>query len=90
VSSFGQVRLSKIWRMLRKCAPGYKKTRQQHKWRVEFDGRTFPDLPLGSHGSKDPEIQLGVVKKMIRHLRIDPECAYQYLPQVGKPKTSSN
>lgn len=63
-------------------------TRQTHKWRIDFRERTFPDLPLGAHGAKDPEIQLGVVKKMIRHLEIDLDCAYKYLPQIGKPKSA--
>lgn len=86
MSSFGQVKLSKGWKMLRKCAEGYEKIEQPHKWRIEYHGRTFPDLPLGNRTSKTPEVELGVVRKMIRHLGIDPECAYEYLPQVGKPK----
>jgi len=88
VSSFGQVKLSKIWKMLKKCAEGHVATPQAHKWRIDFGDRTFPDLPLGAHGADDPEIQLGVVRKMIRHLRIDLDCAYKYLPQIGKPTSS--
>lgn len=89
MTSFGQVRLSKVWKMLRKCARGYTRVEQQHKWRIEHEGRTFPDLPLGQHGRDDPEIELGIIRKMIRHLKIDPECAFRYLPQIGKPKLKS-
>lgn len=59
MTSFGRVELSKIWRMLERCAEGYRAVEQPHKWRVEYAGRTFPDLPLGKRASKTPEIELG-------------------------------
>lgn len=87
MTSFGQVKLSKVWAMLRRCADGYRRIEQSHKWRVEFNGRVFPDLPLGKRKSKTPEVELGVVRKMVRHLGIDSDCAHKYLPQLGKPKS---
>jgi len=84
MSSFGTVHLSKIWKMLKKCADGYKAIELAHKWRVEYRGRTFPDLPIGRRGSNTPEVELGVVKKMIRHLQLDPDCVHRHLPQIPK------
>lgn len=84
MTSFGRVKLSKIWRMLERCAEGYRAVEQPHKWRVEYAGRTFPDLPLGKRASKTPEIELGAVKKMCRHLRLDPDCVHKHLPQIPK------
>jgi hypothetical protein len=84
MTSFGRVKLSKVWRMLKKCAGGYRAIEQGHKWRVEYRDRTFPDLPLGDRTSRMPEVELGVLKKMIRHLQLDPDCVHRHLPQIPK------
>lgn len=87
MSSFGQVKLSKVWKMLDSCADGYEAVEQQHSWRVMYKGRTYPKLQLGKRSSATREVELGHVKKMIRHLGIDPECASRHLPQLPKPKS---
>jgi hypothetical protein len=84
MSSFGLIQLSKVWKMLERCAEGYRRIEQPHKWRVEYRGRTFPDLPLGKRASKTPVVQRGVVRKMVRHLELDSECVAVYLPELGK------
>ena len=66
--------------MLDACAPGSVRTPGEHKWRVVWGGRTYPSLPRGEHGKTNPEIGVGHVRKMIRHLGIDMACAKQHLP----------
>lgn len=87
MSSHGQVRLSKVWKMLDACAPGHRRIEQKHNWRIEFQGRTYPNLQLGKRASSSPEVELGHIEKMIRHLAIDAHCAWKHLPQLNKPKT---
>ena len=71
MSSFGTVGLKEVWAMLDVCAPGYSKKETPHKWRITFNGKTYPSLPLGPHGNrKNPSIQMGHVKNMARHLGI--------------------
>lgn len=82
MSSNGQVQLKKVWKMLNKCADGHKAIEQQHLWRIEFQGRTFPSLPIGRRKVKVPEVQLGIVRKMVRHLQLDEKCVRRHLPQI--------
>lgn len=86
MSSTGQVKLSKVWKMLDQCAKGYTVKEQPHNWRVMYNGKTFHNLQLGKRQSKTPEVELGVVQKMLNHLGVDQECAWQHLPQLRKPK----
>ena len=86
MSSSGQVKLSKVWKMLDACAPGYQKTLQQHNWRIDYQGRRYPNLQLGKRKSNTPEVELGHVEKMVNHLLIDRNCAWKHLPQLNKPK----
>lgn len=81
MSSKGQVKLRKIWKMLDACAPGYQIREGKHKFIVMWKGRTFPDLPKGQHGKKS-EIELGHVRRMIRMLGIDGKCAKKKLKQL--------
>jgi hypothetical protein len=76
VGTHGRVRLSSIFEMLRKCAPGFHSQETDHYIRITYNGLTFPDLPRGEHGRRDgrAEIQRGVVKKMVRYLGIA-DCA---------------
>ena len=60
--------------LLGSCAPGYGLREGTHAWIVTYNGRTFRELP------KYQNIELGWIRKMIRHLRIDPECAKKYIP----------
>jgi hypothetical protein len=87
MSSFGQVKLSKVWKMLDRCAPGHTVVEQGHLWRVMYRDKTFPALQLGKRSSKTPEVELGIVRKMVNHLGIDQNCAWKNLPQLRKPKS---
>lgn len=68
--------------MLATCAPGYTKTKTGHKWCVRYGIKAFPSLPTGEHGAADPEIEMGHVKKMIRHLGIRPSCTALQIPAL--------
>jgi hypothetical protein len=69
--------------MLEACAKGFTRKERTHNWVVMWKGRTFPTLPLGPHGSRvNPDIQIGKVKQMVRHLGIDQDCANGHLPQL--------
>lgn len=89
MSSSGQVKLKKVWKMLDRCAPGHEVVEQPHLWKVMYKGKTFPSLQLGKRSSNTPEVELGVVQKMVNHLGIDQECAWRNLPQLRKPKQDS-
>lgn len=70
--------MSKIRRMRDKCASGYSIEPKKHRQWVRYNGKTYR-LSKGEHGGKDPEIQKGEIKQMIRHLEIDEKCAKQHL-----------
>lgn len=63
---------SDILRMLENCAKGFDLRRTTHGRRVEFNGKTFRDLP------KFDEIEVGHVRKMVRNLGIDKDCAKSF------------
>ena len=68
--------------MLEHCAPGHTKKATDHHWRIAYDQKLYPAFPLGPHGArKNPEIQVGHVRKMARFLGIL-ACAKQQLPQL--------
>ena len=86
MSSFGQVQLSRVWKMLKKCAEDYAAIEQPHSWRIEYDGKVYPNFPLGKRSKATPEIELGHVRKMVRHLGLDPQCVRKHLPQLSSLK----
>jgi hypothetical protein len=69
--------------MLDACAPGHKVLEKKHHYWVLYNGETYRALPLGGHGKRNPEIQIGKIKQMIRQLRIDESCAKKHLPILG-------
>jgi hypothetical protein len=74
------VRLDDVWTMMDACARGYQKRPSSHYWIVTFNGRTYRTLPLGEHGRrKNPEIETGHVRSMIRHLLVSRECAERHI-----------
>jgi hypothetical protein len=80
--SRGQVALKEIRRMLDACAPGARILAKKHRNWVLYNGLTFRGLPLGEHGRRDdPEIEVGHVKRMARHLGIL-DCAKRHLPAL--------
>lgn len=74
------VLLKLVREMLSMCAPGHRIMEKTHYYRVEYGGRTYATLPKGAHSDRgkragQAEIEVGHVRKMIRHLGIDEECA---------------
>jgi len=73
--------------MMDHCAPGSRFEQKPHNWWVYFKRKEPAILPLGKHGARqDPEIEMGHVKKMIRFLDVNRDCASTYFP-ILKPKT---
>ena len=70
--------------MLAECAPGHTIERKKHHYWVRYESMTFRALPLGEHGKENPEIEIGYIRKMIRHLSIDLDCAKKHLPILRK------
>ncbi len=82
MTSSGTVALKEVWSMLGRCAPGHRRQERDHHWCIYFQNRTYPTFPRGEHGArKNPEIQIGHVRKMARHLGIL-DCAREQLPQL--------
>jgi hypothetical protein len=65
-----------VERMLEKCAAGFTLRLATHSRVVVFNGRTYPSLP------KFDKIELGHIRKMVRHLQINRDCASKYVPQL--------
>jgi hypothetical protein len=79
MSSTGTILISEIRAMLNLCAPGHSfKAHGDHYYLVSYGRNRYPSLPRGAHGKKDPEIQRGHVKRMVRMLDIE-ECAKKAL-----------
>lgn len=78
----GTIRLKKIWKMLRKCAKGFTRIESDHYWWIDYAENTFPSLPTGSHGRTNPEIERGVIKRMVNQLELDVECVHRQLPEL--------
>jgi len=77
----GRIKLSTIARMLENCASGAELIPKKHRIWVHWNSRTYRGLPKGSHGSKDPEIERGHVRHMVRFFDLDPACVQQHLRQ---------
>lgn len=72
--------------MLKKCAPAAEMEEKLHHHWVTFNGKIYSGLPKGRHGARDPEVEIGHVVGMIRHLGIDPRCAERLI--AGLPRKS--
>jgi hypothetical protein len=70
-ASFGDV-----CRMLNECAPGHTLRVATHARVVKYNGKTYPSLP------KYPNIELGHIRKMVRYLEINRECAEGHIPNL--------
>lgn len=82
MGSRGQIRLRKILKMLKKCAPGYTLEEKTHLHWIRYEGRKAT-LPQGEHGrGKNAEIEIGHVRNLVRALEIPEDCVSKYLPQV--------
>lgn len=83
MSSFGEVPISDIWKMLDDCAPGYTAKARVHNYVIRYKERSFPRLPVGSHGKRENvAIEAGHVKQMVRQLDLNHECVKRHLPQL--------
>ena len=59
-----------MWAALNECAPGATvKTKRHKKW-VAVAGKTYRGFPRGGHGEKNPEVELGHVRKLGRFFGI--------------------
>lgn len=84
MTSFGQVPLRQVWELLDHCAPGHTREARVHNYCVRYKDRSFPSLPLGRHGKREnPPIEVGHIRKMVRALDIDRDCAKRVVPQLG-------
>ncbi len=63
-----------VSRMLEECARGYTVRLATHSRVITYGGRVYRSLP------KFDKIELGHIRKMIRHLSIDLDCARRHLP----------
>jgi hypothetical protein len=60
--------------MLNYCAKGSEWRLATHSRIIRYNGKVYPSLP------KHDSIEMGHVRKMIRYLQIDLECAKGFLP----------
>lgn len=68
--------------MLDDCAPGAVIVPKPHHNWVVWNRRTYRGLPRGKHGArKNPEIEVGHVKRMARFFEILP-CAQSRIPAL--------
>jgi len=71
MGSNGTVKMKAVLEMLQHCASGFEIDEKTHHHSIKFNGKCYPALPKGRHGKRhNPEIQIGHVKKMARHLGI--------------------
>lgn len=66
--------------MLAACAPGFAIKRKKHHFWVTYNNLVYRSLPTGEHGERYPEIQVGIIRQMIRQLGISMDCARRHLP----------
>ncbi len=82
MSTRGQIPWKQIQKMLGKCTDGWRFVDKTHKRWVYVDGHPGSfKLPMGAHGSRNPEIEIGHVRGMARHFEIT-DCAKQQLEQL--------
>jgi hypothetical protein len=72
----GQIKAQSVWNMLAVCAPGFSYKAKPHNVWILYNGRTYRGLP------KYQEIDVHHVRKMLRHLAVDMECARRHLPML--------
>ena len=76
-----EVKLKQVFTMLRFRAHGATWELKLHHYWVTFKGNTFTGLPKGPGGGADLEakVKCGHIRKMIRALGIDADCAKNYV-----------
>lgn len=79
--------LRDVRKLLDECAPGHMFNEAEHYYRVAYRGKIYATLPKGSHSDRgrragSAEIELGHIRKMLRFLGIDFECARKVIPNL--------
>ena len=67
---------SDVQRMLEECAPGSTIRLATHSRVVTHNGKVYRSLP------KFDNLELGHIRKMVRYLEIDRECAKRHVPNI--------
>jgi len=70
------VSFAQVSRMLATCAPGHAVRMATHSRVVTYLGKVYLRLP------KFDQIELGHVRKMVRYLGIDRDCATSCIPNL--------
>ena len=65
--------------MLSNCAGGYEIRDTRHNRRIQYNGVFYPSFP----GKQYDDIEIGHIRSLIRTLKIDIECAKQYVPHLS-------
>ncbi len=80
-----EIALRAVLAMLDACAEGHTRRETRHHLRVKWNDRTYPCLPLGSHGSRSRRVMIGTshVRSMVMELEIDTACADEHLPVLA-------
>jgi hypothetical protein len=74
--------LSVILAMLESCAKGFTHRPSTHSILVRFNDKVFA-LQRGSKKESDPDILTQNVRKMVRQLVINKDCANNSIPDLG-------
>lgn len=78
MGGYSRFKLKAVWRMLDECVPGHRRVETNHHYRIDYNGKRYPTLPKGEHGTKNPEIELGHIRRLARFFEIL-ECASRIL-----------
>jgi hypothetical protein len=64
------VRESEVWAALEKCTPDMTVVVKTHRKWITVGGKTFRGFPNGAHGGRNPEVEIGHVRRMARFFDI--------------------
>jgi hypothetical protein len=65
-----QVREAVVWRALEECAPGYSVEEKTHRKWIFHNGKVYRGFPKGEHGTRNPEVEIGHVRRLARFFEI--------------------
>lgn len=72
------VSFADVIRMLEDCTPGFTSRLATHSYVIKWGGRIYRSLP------KHDNLELGYIRKLVRSLQINPECANKHFPGLIK------
>jgi hypothetical protein len=70
--------------MLSQCAAGFAATLKEHRVWIAWNGMIWRGLPKGGHGSRDHEVEVGQVRKMVRFFQLDEACVNSVIEGICK------